>query len=41
MCRDTTRRWGGHSGDGYDMSSTLRKDDVRKGDLFVGQGCDQ
>ena len=25
----------GHSGDGCDLASTLRKYDVRKGDLFV------
>ena len=25
----------GHSGDGYDLASTLCKNDLRKGDLFV------
>ena len=31
----------GHSGDGCDLTSTLCKYDLRKGDLFVlvGQGC--
>ena len=26
---------GGHSGDGFDLASTLCKYDLRKGDLFV------
>ena len=28
----------GKSGNGYDLASTLCKYDLRKGDLFVGQG---
>ena len=31
----------GHSGDGCDLASTLCKYDLRKGDLFVGKGCDE
>ena len=31
----------GHSGDGWVLPSTLCKYDLKKGDLFVGQGCDE
>ena len=31
----------GHSGDGFDFARTLCKYDLRKGDLFVGQGYDE
>ena len=30
-----------HIGDGCVLASTLCKYDLRKGDLFVGQGCDK
>ena len=32
---------GGHSDDGCDLASTLCRYDLRKEDLFVGQGCDE
>ena len=32
---------GGNSGDGFDLTSTLCMYDLRKGDLFGGQGCDK
>ena len=31
----------GHSGDGCVLASTLCKYDLRKGDLFVGQRCNE
>ena len=39
VCVRVFQRW--HSGDGCDLASTLCMYDLRKGELFVGHGCDE